>query len=221
MQLSGRPLYNEFEYSFMVTELAKCTLPEAMQDMPPMKLLINALDPAAEFNAYDDDAESLKHILEANDSALVKVIRQINEADVSMATEVKQLLTRINEFLAGKIFAKKESKKEVEESEEFKDVNEKKQVKEVGGKISRPRGAAPKGKKWDYDEGMWITDDDGDSKISPVTTKTSRSPSGRDPVARLPSPTRGRSRSGITSSVGGLYATSCPSARPRSPQRPS
>ena len=41
MQLVIRPLYTEFEFTYMVNDLAKRTLPETMQDMPPIKLLLN------------------------------------------------------------------------------------------------------------------------------------------------------------------------------------
>ena len=171
MQLVIHPLFTtEFEFFYMVNELAKRTLPETMQQMPPMKLLLNALDPAGELSIYDDDADNLKQILQANDSELVNVITQIsNEAEASgfsMAAEVQQLLTRITEFLAGKVFVKKESKKEVKE-----EVKKEEELKKIDGKYPRPRGAAPKGKNWDYNNGGWVTEDDGDGTTSPVTKK--------------------------------------------------
>ena len=53
MQLVIRPLFTtEFEFFYMVNDLAKRTLPETMQDMPPMKLLLNALDPARASSAF-------------------------------------------------------------------------------------------------------------------------------------------------------------------------
>ena len=87
IQLVIRPLFTtEFEFFYMVNDLAKRTLPETMQDMPPMKLLLNALDPAGELSIYDDDADNLKKILQANDSELVNVITQIsNEAEASFS----------------------------------------------------------------------------------------------------------------------------------------
>ena len=134
-----------------------------MQDMPPIKLLLNALDPAGELNTYDDDADNLKLILQANDCELVNVITHIcndESSKFSMATEVQQLLKRITEFLDGKVFVtKQESKKEVKKESEVKE-------EKIDGKHPRPRGAAPKGKKWDHDTGAWVTDDDGDGAVT-------------------------------------------------------
>ena len=54
---------------------------------------------------------------------------------------------------------------------EVKVKKEKEESKKTDGKYPRRRGAAPKGKKWDYNNGGWVTDDDGDGIISPVTKK--------------------------------------------------
>ena len=61
---------------------------------------------------------------------------------------------------------KTEVKKEVK-----KEVTISPSVRGQDGKFPRPRGAARKGKKWDYDNGDWVTDDESDDSTPIVKSK--------------------------------------------------
>lgn len=149
-------LVKEFEFSICIQDLAKLTLPLALQDLPDIELIFGCLDPENEVNLDADDSEHLKLILQANERDVVRTIELISDEDsgFSLQKEAANLRDRIYKFLATEFFNDQESS--VKEKSRSTSV-----VKKLPGKWSRPRGKAPfsvdgNKQEWDYECGDWV-----------------------------------------------------------------